>query len=284
MQHRTLPCSARLSPFAAALGFWALSSTAFAQNDPAPTPGPTLTGSTIMAPTVGNTDTQQYPRFGRNLEHSVGFRVWVYNIPAWEVGLFVHIEPGWAGPLSIAAGPEYVYRKGNLDVILSLQYTGMQTDAGYMRGRNESDRALERVESRLWGLYANALFLWGTRFNDWFELQYGAGVGLGYIGGDLFRTQVNDDAAHTECRSPGTSSFCDNANNHYAQFDSSGNVTSRFSEASLFNNGSVPPLLPWISLPHVALHFRPHRYVDVRLDGGWSIIGFYGGLATHFVF
>lgn len=263
----------------AALGVTALASIASAQNSVGATP--TLTGSTVLAPTTSG-DERPYPRFGRTTEHSVGFRLWVYNIPAWEVGLFVNIDPGWAGPVSVATGPEYVYRKGNLDIVLGLQYTGMQTDAGYMRGRNEADRAVERVESRLWGLYANALFLWGTRFNDWFELQYGAGVGLGYVGGDLYRTQVESN--RTECRAPGTSAFCDNANNHYAQFDRNGNVTSRYTEPSLFNNGSVPPILPWISLPHVALHFRPHRYVDVRLDGGWSIIGFYGGLAAHYVF
>jgi hypothetical protein len=43
-------------------------------------------------------------------------------------------------------------------------------------------------------------------------------------------------------------------------------------------------VVPWVSIPHLSLHFRPHRYLDVRLDGGFAVVGFYGGLATHFIF
>ena len=38
------------------------------------------------------------------------------------------------------------------------------------------------------------------------------------------------------------------------------------------------------SIPHLALHFRPHHNIDVRVDGGFGVTGFYGGLATHWVF
>lgn len=243
-------------------------------------------GATVMAPTLSGDNNQQYPRFGRNLEHSVGFRFWLWNTPAWEVGLFVHIEPGWSGPLTPAVGPEYVYRKGNLDVVLGIQYQGMGADVGYFRGRNEADNALESVRSELYAVYANALFLWGTRFNDWFELQYGAGVGLGYLGGDLYRNQAYRDPrnqAISDCMGPGNpvvtspgGFYCGSDNNHY----------NGFTEPRLTSNpsGSIPPVLPWVSLPHVALHFRPHRYVDIRVDGGFGIVGFYGGLASHFIF
>ena len=60
----------------------------------------------------------------------------------------------------------------------------------------------------------------------------------------------------------------------------------RFSEPRLTasNSGSIPPVVPWLSLPHLALHFRPHRNFDVRVDGGFAVIGFYSGLAVHYVF
>ncbi len=233
----------------------------------------------------------QFPRFGRSTEHSVGFRSWMFIVPSWMVGLFANVNPEWSGVLSAAVGPEYVFRRGGLDVVLSIQYTGLGADAGFFRGKSEGDIANERVQSSLWGLYVNALFLWHHRFNDWFELQYGAGVGLGYVGGDLFRTQVYaNGGGYTECdaRPPpgGTPGFithggyCDTANNHYVYSDGS-----RYSEGRLTDtSGSIPPVIPWISLPHLALHFRPHRNIDVRVDGGFALIGFYTGLAAHYVF
>lgn len=223
------------------------------------------------------------PRFGRLVEHSVGLRVWAWSTPAWMVRIFAHVENGWSGPLSVSPGIEYVYRKGNFDIVAGIQYTSLRADAGFMHGRSENDVALERIESQLWILWANALFLWGVRASDWFEFQFGTGVGLGYVGGSLYRTQVNrsPDGRITECDGPGMPNltYCDTANNHYRQADGT-----RYSEPSLFTSGSLPPAMLWLSLPHLALHFRPHRNVDIRLDGGWALLGFYGGLSTHFVF
>jgi hypothetical protein len=136
------------------------------------------------------------------------------------------------------------------------------------------------VKSSLWALYANALFLWNVRPTDWFEFQYGAGVGLGYVGGTLYRNQVyrNPPPAgpYQDCQSQGVpdASYCDRANQHYGSY----------TEPYLTSGGSIPPVIPWISLPHLALHFRPHRNFDIRLDGGFALIGFYGGAALHYVF
>ena len=240
--------------------------------------------------------TEAYPRFGRAMEHSVGARAWAFITPPWMVRLFAYVDDNWSGVLSVSPGLEYVYRKGGLDVIAGLQYTSLSADPGYFHGSGEQDIATERVQSDLWVLYANVLFLWGTRFNDWFELQYGTGVGLGYVGGNLYRTQVyNDGGTYRECDPvpPGTrpalpsrGGYCDTANAHYPYTDNT-----RYSEPRLgeprpgeSSTGAIPPVVPWISIPHLALHFRPHRNVDIRLDGGFALVGFYGGLAAHYVF
>lgn len=224
-----------------------------------------------------------YPRFGRAVEHSLGLRTWAWNTPAWMVGLFAHIEGDWSGPMSASPALEYVYRKGALNLVVGLQYTSLATDAGFLRGRNENDVALERVQSNLWTFSANVLFLWTTRFNDWFELQYGMGAGVSYVGGTLNRTQVYRDSSGTpqECGGPfnPTGTYCDNANNHYRAADGT-----RYAEPRLGSGGNIPPAVPWLSIPHVALHFRPHRHVDIRVDGGFGVIGFYGGAAAHYVF
>ncbi len=232
----------------------------------------------------------QYPRFGRSTEYSLGFRTWMFIVPSWMVGLFASVND-WSGVLNVAAGPEFVLRRGDLDIVVGLQYTGFQAPVGYFHGSSEQDIATERVDSNLWAIYGNVLFLWHVRINDWFEFQPGVGIGLGYVGGTLNRTQVypSGTGGYNECDAmpppggtppfPTRGGYCDTANNHYLYNDGT-----RYSEGRLTDNGNIPPVIPWISLPHLALHFRPHRNVDVRLDGGFALVGFYTGLAAHYVF
>lgn len=284
-------------------GGLSLSTNAFAQTGTAVSaqgtvaPGVVPSGAGVVAdPALAagrQTVALEPPRFGRNIEHSLGARLWLWNTPVWMVKLFAHVANDWAGPLTVSPGLEYVYRRGALDIVVGLQYTNLATpepNFGLVRGRSENDVALERIESQLWTFTANVLFLWGSRINDWFEIQYGMGVGVSAVGGNLYRTQVTPSGTggYRECRAPGdgAAGYCDNSNNHYATFDANGQVTGRFAETLTTdsNSGSVPPAVPWIALPHLALHFRPHRHFDVRVDGGFALIGFYGGLALHYVF
>lgn len=256
-----------------------LSSEALAQGA---TPHPASSAAASADPTLAPPPSTQL-RFGRNREHSVGFRVWMWNTPAWMVRIFTYANDDWSGPLTAAPALEYVYRRGDLDIVAGFQYTSLAADPAYMRGKNEGDIAMERVESRLWMLGLNAIFLWRMYGNDWFEFQLGMGVGVSYVGGDLYRTQVypNGTGGYNECQGIAMPSvaYCDAGNRHYT--DANGN---RFSEPRWPGDGSVPAVVPTFSIPHLALHFRPHHNIDVRVDGGFGVIGFYGGLATHWVF
>ncbi|MBL8604066.1 MAG: hypothetical protein JNK72_19215 [Myxococcales bacterium] len=245
------------------------------------TPPRPVTSDTAPVPRSTEPD---FPRFGRHIEHSFGLRGWAWNTPAWIVGLFAHVENDWSGPMTFAPALEYVYRKGNLDLVVGLQYTSLSTGVGYIRGQNEGDTALERIESRLWTISANALFLWTTRITDWVEFQIGMGAGISYVGGNLYHTQVarTSGGGFVECTGPTMPNFeyCGNpANGRYLNADGT-----RYTEPRLGSGGSVPPVIPWLSIPHAAFHFRPHRHVDLRVDGGYGVIGFYGGLAAHYVY
>ena len=283
-----------------AAGVLSVSTSASAQNLVAQTqvaPGVVPAGTGVVADpalAAGRPLRLEPPRFGRDVEHSVGARFWVWSTPVWMVGIFAHVASDWSGATSFSPGLEYVYHKGLLDIVTGFQYTSLATpSAGLVRGNAEQDIALERIDSHLWTLTANVLFLYTSRINDWFEIQYGAGVGASFVGGDLYRTQVTPDSAgplvdtngahYSECTAAqrGRTAYCDASNQHYANTDGT-----RFSEPRLTSSpsGSIPPVVPWVSLPHIALHFRPHRHFDVRVDGGYAIIGFYGGLAMHYVF
>ena len=50
-----------------------------------------------------------------------------------------------------------------------------------------------------------------------------------------------------------------------------------------FRTGYVPLVIPWLSIPQLSLHIRPHRNFDIRIDAGYGLINYYLGGALHFV-
>jgi hypothetical protein len=253
----------------------------------------TATGTTGASPQQIQVQVQHTPppaeeqgslleRKGTDL--SVGWRLWGMHVPEFIVRAFVHIEPGWSGSLGVATGPEFVYRNDGIEIVLSAMYVDYSAPAAFMRGKDDVDADMERIQSTLWGAYFTVHFLRGIRFAPFLELQIGAGVGVGYIGGSLFRSQayrVGDE--WYDCLMPGGPgggfAGCGTENTHY-----SGNAGGPYTEPGIFNGGYVPTVIPWVSLPHLALHFRPIHNLDLRVEGGYALIGFYGGAAVHFIF
>ncbi len=247
------------------------------------------------APPAGSEATQLIQYHGTS--YSVGWRIWAMYVPQPIVNLFVRQFAGengqtasnsWGGGLNVATGPEFVYRKDNLDIALSVMYVGYYAQPGFFHGTTEGPDATERITSNLFGLYVTSHFLWGIRLHRMFELQIGIGVGVGYIGGELLRSQAysTPDPAHPgqqiwlDCQEPGRGAECGNDNNHYSH----GGGANQYVEPSWAGGGSRPLVIPWISVPQIGLHFRPHRNVDMRLDFGYALIGIYGGFAAHYIF
>lgn len=254
---------------------------------------PNATSSTATTTTAGHQDELL---MSHGVSYSVGWRFWVHGIPGSLVGLFVHAEnqngAGWGGTyVNVATGPEFVYRKDNLDIALGVMYVGYNAPTGFFRASNDPLADTEMIGRpittsepnggiNIWGAYLTSHFLWGIRLHRMFEIQVGVGIGIGYIGGDLPRSQVyQDGAGHwQDCGSSSNpQSFCqNNPNNHF--------TANNYNEATWANGGSMPIVLPWISLPQVGFHFRPHRNFDVRADVGYGLITVYGGLSAHYVF
>ncbi len=240
----------------------------------------------------------------RGVSYSLGWRVWAMVVPQPIVNLFVRnlagpngaINPNaWGGGLNVATGPEFVYRNDNLEVVLGIMYVGYRAQPGFFHGINETPDAAEMITANLFGMYLTSHFLWGIRVHRMFEVQVGVGVGVGYIGGELLRSQAypgGTGGAWLDCREAGgdgSGGYCGTDNNHYSHSSGprgAGEVISpnRYVEPNWTGGGYTPVVIPWISLPQIGLHFRPHRNVDMRFDGGYGLIGFYGGFAAHYVF
>jgi hypothetical protein len=236
--------------------------------------------------------------------YSLGWRFWYQSVPGFIVGLFAKVLDGWGGGGGVATGPEFVYRNGAVEIMLGLQYAGYYAGYGTLHGLGEMQDAAEQIKVDLWSIQVTSHFMYGIRANRFFEFQIGAGIGAGGMGGTLNRYQAYEtspgsgrfaacalNAANSMAPGMGAATVrepCNQAvNNHFAMnVDAQGRGTGGYAENNWVGTGGgfVPLIIPWLSLPHMAFHIRPHRNFDFRLEGGYSLIGFYGGGTAHYVF
>ncbi|WP_437677321.1 hypothetical protein [Sorangium sp. So ce131] len=183
------------------------------------------------------------------------------------------------------AGPEFVTRRDGLEIDLAISYADYSMDPFLFKGKQDDNFAWEMVSSDLKLLYLTADILFVEipldKEKGRFSVQFGAGVGLGVVFGNLYRAQAypndpsnlspDDVGAWSKCSGP-SGGFCDASNNHFGDYD----------EPSWVNGGSKPNVFPWISFPQVSFRYKPIKQLQTRLDTGFSITGFYFGLSAGY--
>ncbi|MBI2894061.1 MAG: hypothetical protein HYY06_10960 [Deltaproteobacteria bacterium] len=201
----------------------------------------------------------------------VGARFRLLWIPSFMVGLFADVED-WSGAINPAAGLEFTYRKNSFDVIGALWWAGASADPGFMKGQSDPDTSFEEIKSslNLWILSAD--FVWSYDFNEVVSFTYGAGIGIGLVTGSLMRNEAYRKGGEwTPCPYAGFDGggpdFCEAEGGQYDVNEADG--------------GDVPPVVPWISLPHLGLRIKPHRNFMMRIDMGFGI-GFFLGVSGNY--
>jgi len=177
-------------------------------------------------------------------------------------------------------GPELSIRDKNKEYILSAWLSLYSMSPTPIKGSSDDELAWEIVESKMKAVYLTADYLWHTRLGRTLELSYGAGGGLGFLFGDLHRTQATLVQGGTEgnpddyvpCAGQSTTDpYCDDINDHYAGY----------SEPSWFGGGAKPFVFPWLA-GQVGLRYQPHEKVITRLDLGLSTSGLYFGVGADY--
>jgi len=210
--------------------------------------------------------------------HFVGLRYRHIIVPQFILGLFASGGSTVSVP---SIGPEFVIRKGGFEYNLSVWYANYGMGLTKFKAKNDPPQSWEMVESKLHAVYLSADFLWSHEFSPEFALNYGMGAGLGVIFGNLYRTQARPKNAgdingeYVSCANNTDSStgagFCTNDNNHY----------NGYTEPSLVNGGSVPPVFPWLSI-QTGLRYKPHHNFVARLDAGFGLSGFFLGVGADY--
>ncbi|MBW2530345.1 MAG: hypothetical protein JRI55_02625 [Deltaproteobacteria bacterium] len=223
----------------------------------------------------------------------IGIRFRDIIVPKFIINLFAD---GGATVNAFTFGPEFVYRRDSLEFDLALSYADYSMDPFLFKGHDDGIRAMERVWSDMKLIYATVDVMYEWPIDDGrFGFALGGGVGLGIVVDHLYRHQVypldpnnpdpDDPNAWGDCQgvgNPGTQGpdgqpYCDDDNSHYPNSDGSPHV-----EPSWANGGSKPFIFPWISLPALSFRYKPVKFLQTRLDAGFSITGFYLGLAAHY--
>ena len=278
----------------------ALASPAFGQM--APEPGPTPAGEAPIHDALSGPPTSTggpddpmaaaAPREDSGSPHEregqsyyfLGARFRMIFAPIWLQELFVKV-PGLrenASGVNPAFGAEFVYRKDNFDIILALWYAGYRNGPTVYVGKDEPIFAADWTENGLNGgagglgvLFLSAEILWSAPINDMIAFVYGAAIGVGYVLGELRRTEAYNTAMDGSgtwgrCNGPGdpvaSSPFWCEPGGSYGVRDA-----------------SVPVVIPWIALPQIGFRIKPHRNFVIRIDGGFGI-GFFAEIAAHIGF
>jgi hypothetical protein len=221
----------------------------------------------------------------------VGLRYRATAIPQFLVNLFVN-EGGTF--VSHQVGAELDMRKDGQSTIpwiafqtfgfgdtLFLQKNG---DPNAPPGSNYSV-----VNSGLSGLFLGLDELWSAELDadhHW-DFEYGFGVGVGIIFGSLQNNWVYPNANGPLTSSDGQHfSQCQTMSGGSCNLGAHQNATiakvGGYTEPNWFNGGSVPVLFPHIALPQLGIRWKPVKQFEARLTVGFSITGFYFGIAGYY--
>ncbi len=237
-----------------------------------------------------STDTAEDPSIRYKF---VGLRYRGTVIPKFLENLFVNEG---ATIYSNTIGAELDLRKEGQSIIPWLAYTEYGTGdiLFFQKGQPDTSNNYSVVNSSLKGIYAGLDELWSSPLDDHhhFDLEYGFGVGLGFIFGDLQNNWVFRNSAGNLTDSQGrTYTECG------SQFDGAGdpnrpcstaghqNATTAkvggYVEPNWFNGGSVPVIFPHLS-GTFGVRYKPIKQLETRLDIGIALTGFWFGLSADY--
>ena len=122
--------------------------------------------------------------------------------PSWLLNAFTKKNvplSSWGTGLSVFR------RKGNFDIALSFNYQNMSPpDGNWLGSSNNAATDVSFLQFQSFAMYGfDFSFLWHNYFTDWFGIHYGAGVGIGILGGHIDRTKnLNGDCTDANAGDP----------------------------------------------------------------------------------
>ncbi len=203
-------------------------------------------------------------------------------IPQFIENLFVD-DGGTA--YSNSVGLELDMRKEGHSTIPWITYTdySLGNTLFLQKGKSGEDN-ITMVNSQLKGVFLGLDELWSVPLaqNHKVDFEFGFGVGLGFIFGNLYNDWVysagvtsatpgavraSDGTYYAACPSTAPGGGC-NPGNHT---DPSPAKVNNYVEPNWFNGGGVPVVFPRISLQFLGLRFKPIKQMEMRAGLGFAL-------------
>jgi len=231
-------------------------------------------------------------------------------VPKFMVNLFV--DEG-ATFFSNTGGISFDYRKDHFSIVTGLNFTDYSFDPVLFlqKGKNAGDPGnWGAVNSSLHAVYLTVDLLWSVPIakQGQVDFEFGFSAGLGGVFGDLYNTWVTDQTQpagtpsfasssgklYYQCtQTPGANGIapgdgtlpagCNTSNHQNATLSKTGPGRG-YREPNWFGGGSVPTVFPWVSLPILGFRFKPIKEMEARINGGFSVTGFFFNLALYYGF
>jgi hypothetical protein len=213
----------------------------------------------------------------------VGLDYRVTIVPKFMVNLFV--DEG-ATFVSNSAGIHFEVRKDNFSIIPALRFVeyGFDPVLFLEKGKNAADPGnWSSVRSTLKGVFATVDLLWSTPVaKDIFAIEYGFGVGIGVLFGDLYNNwvttqnngttplQSSSGANYYRCRSETEGPGCAKANHQNATIAK----VNDYSEPTWAGGGSIPNVFAHLAIPQIGFRLKPIKNLQFRFSTAFTLTGF----------
>lgn len=213
--------------------------------------------------------------------------------PTWWIGPYLEgvIVPSFLLKLFLAASPTVFNPSFGATVahrnadgfswVLGLGYAGYGFD-GPFRAKGDPELDTEYLNSSLGLLNARGMLLWSAEISRTLSFEYGVGVELGVVLGEMRRSEAYKDAngEYAACTGVGNPdpAYCEQTTNLLV-------TTNAYNEAGAHYNVKeerVPPVAAALMLPALALRYTPVNNIAIKLEAAFGLLQFSFGISASY--
>lgn len=200
-------------------------------------------------------------------------------VPSFMLKLFLDASPSVFNP---AFGATIAHRNPDgFTWVLGIGYAGYGFD-GPFRASGDPELDTEYLQSSLGFVHVRGQLLWSAEISRTLSFEYGVGIDLGVVIGELKRTEAYRDAGgqYHPCVSPGIPdlAYCEPTM-------PPGLMTNKYNEEGAHYHvveKRVPPVAAALMVPALALRFQPIDKLAIKLEASFGLLQFTFGLSAAY--